>query len=238
MEVRALSCDKGERRRRGRVSEAVGFGARPGEQSLEPPDADGRRGYFTEALLRGLQGEAALPGGEINCTNLATFIGLRVRHAPRGGRRQISSPAPSVPSSSGSALAAAPDSVQGVAALRWLRRPRTIDRRRPAPDRRAAAYRLRRRVGSPFAHRNVSGGVRAGGDGFRARRVVQGGGRRLPCRILAASTRRPSTSFRPAGRCAFPYWTTVSNSSVRRRSASSSSRTPPPAFSSCSTTPA
>lgn len=84
VEVRALSCDKGERRRRGRVWEAVGFGARPGEQSLEPPDADGRRGYFTEALLRGLQGEAAPPGGEINCTNLATFIGLRVRQRTEG----------------------------------------------------------------------------------------------------------------------------------------------------------
>jgi hypothetical protein len=87
VEVRPLPYDRGLSRNRGGVWTAVCFGARPGEKSLEPPQADDRRGYFTEAVLGGLKGGAAPRGKEINAVNLADYVGLAVRESTQERQR-------------------------------------------------------------------------------------------------------------------------------------------------------
>jgi hypothetical protein len=64
---------------KGAVATAVCLATLFGEKSFEPEKADGRRGYFTGALLDGLRGEAARPGEAIDSNNLAAFVRQRVR---------------------------------------------------------------------------------------------------------------------------------------------------------------
>jgi hypothetical protein len=63
----------------GGVVSAVCYATLYGAQSFEPETADQRRGYFTEALLRGLSGEAASIQEPIDSNNLAPFVRQRVR---------------------------------------------------------------------------------------------------------------------------------------------------------------
>jgi len=64
---------------KGEVVTAVCLATLFGEKSFEPEKADGRRGFFTDALLKGLRGEFARPDEPIDSNNLAAFVRQRVR---------------------------------------------------------------------------------------------------------------------------------------------------------------